>query len=573
MEDGKDERLSRSERGDTKSTTFRNLILDALELLEIGQPQDAAFKIDDAMLLLPPEKRIGRGGVAEWGREWWQGHLAPIRASGGMVTGEVPNWFADRNEGGSDIYLAMFGMGANIPEILIAEILKGNVLHPHLPDRDNPAWVLNGRMDDLERSDLAGSAKPNSLLFVIITMAQVAEYLNVASPHNPWLNAMMGLLHASMAHLPLRDPQYKGIKALMSEYRNWYSKNPGTSSHSHQRLEWLFDYSEEFFERQEGGLKGGAISESLWDLLTTPRDRREWARINDELAVKHISRALRFLPWAHGWPLGFALGVCLARLGRYDEAQRQMGILQLWTVRANEPTPLKYCFPMIRVNDKHYSWILGDQTPPASSEILKKRELTLGRSTNNDLALPDPHISREHAKVWMDEGVVWIQDLGSRNGTYLDDIRLDSLPVAVPARRDIESWVSESTIRLGRSELTLYWPVFYDWPDTNEARDIFYSQGFDSSCRYWETEIDHSNTPDHFGNRLRIGIRALALGELPSAVGMLDEEIASHINDDSPVPFELYHVRSKIQEALGNQELARQDGRSAQVSLAAEFAT
>jgi hypothetical protein len=65
----------------------------------------------------------------------------------------------------------------------------------------------------------------------------------------------------------------------------------------------------------------------------------------------------------------------------------------------------------------------------------------------------------------------------------------------------------------------------------------------------------------------------LALGELPRAVGMLDEEIASRINDDSQVPFELYHVRSKVQEALGNQELARQDGRSAQVSLAAEFAT
>jgi pSer/pThr/pTyr-binding forkhead associated (FHA) protein len=156
-----------------------------------------------------------------------------------------------------------------------------------------------------------------------------------------------------------------------------------------------------------------------------------------------------------------------------------------------------------------------DQTPPESFEVLKKRELTLGRSTNNDLVLSEEHISREHAKVWMDEGGVWIQDLGSRNGTYLNDIRLGALPVAVPARKDIESWVSTSTIRLGRSELTLDWPVFYDWPHSNEARDRFDLQGFDSSCRYWETEIGYLRTPDHFGNRLRMGIRAFASGDLP----------------------------------------------------------
>ena len=99
MEDDKDDRLSRSEYGDIKSSNFRKLILDALELLKSGQPQDAAFKIDDAMLSLPPDKRIGRGGIAEWAREWWQGHLAPIRANGGVVPGVVPDSFTRRNGG------------------------------------------------------------------------------------------------------------------------------------------------------------------------------------------------------------------------------------------------------------------------------------------------------------------------------------------------------------------------------------------------------------------------------------------------------------------------------------------
>ena len=142
MEDDKDDRLSRSEYGDIKSSNFRKLILDALELLKSGQPQDAAFKIDDAMLLLPPEKRIDRGGVAQWGREWWQGQLAPIRANGGVVPGKVPDSFTRRNDCGSDIYLSMFLMEFNVPEVLMREILRGNVLYPHLPDHHNPAWVF-----------------------------------------------------------------------------------------------------------------------------------------------------------------------------------------------------------------------------------------------------------------------------------------------------------------------------------------------------------------------------------------------------------------------------------------------
>ena len=49
---------------------FKQIILEALDLLKSNQPQEAAFKISDAMLHLPPEKRINRRGIAEWG---WNG--------------------------------------------------------------------------------------------------------------------------------------------------------------------------------------------------------------------------------------------------------------------------------------------------------------------------------------------------------------------------------------------------------------------------------------------------------------------------------------------------------------------
>ena len=68
-----------------------------------------------------------------------------------------------------------------------------------------------------------------------------------------------------------------------------------------------------------------------------------------------------------------------------------------------------------------------------------------------------------------------------------------------------------------------------------------------------------------------MGIRAFASGDLPHAVELLDEAIASHINDVLPVPFELYHVRSECHEGQANKEQAEQDRRSAEESLAAEF--
>lgn len=37
-----------------------------------------------------------------------------------------------------------------------------------------------------------------------------------------------------------------------------------------------------------------------------------------------------------------------------------------------------------------------------------------------------PNLSRRHALLWVDQDGVWIQDLGSMNGTFLDNVRLES---------------------------------------------------------------------------------------------------------------------------------------------------
>jgi diguanylate cyclase (GGDEF)-like protein len=48
--------------------------------------------------------------------------------------------------------------------------------------------------------------------------------------------------------------------------------------------------------------------------------------------------------------------------------------------------------------------------------------LEVGRSSDVALSFPDvPSISRRHARLVFNDGEVWLQDLGSRNGTFLND--------------------------------------------------------------------------------------------------------------------------------------------------------
>lgn len=68
-------------------------------------------------------------------------------------------------------------------------------------------------------------------------------------------------------------------------------------------------------------------------------------------------------------------------------------------------------------------WIeRGDARSVVAS--LGTKPVTLGRAPSNDVAFSDETVSWQHATVWMERGVVWIRDLGSRNGTLVNGERL-----------------------------------------------------------------------------------------------------------------------------------------------------
>ena len=57
---------------------------------------------------------------------------------------------------------------------------------------------------------------------------------------------------------------------------------------------------------------------------------------------------------------------------------------------------------------------------------LNSAQLTVGRGGQNDVALPtDEYASARHARFEPRQDGVWVQDLGSTNGTFLNGARLE----------------------------------------------------------------------------------------------------------------------------------------------------
>jgi hypothetical protein len=52
--------------------------------------------------------------------------------------------------------------------------------------------------------------------------------------------------------------------------------------------------------------------------------------------------------------------------------------------------------------------------------------LTIGRDRDCELALADAEVSRRHARLETQGGIVFVRDLESSNGTFLNGRRLDS---------------------------------------------------------------------------------------------------------------------------------------------------
>lgn len=79
-----------------------------------------------------------------------------------------------------------------------------------------------------------------------------------------------------------------------------------------------------------------------------------------------------------------------------------------------------------------------------SKLTFKKSEIIIGRQPENDIQIPDKAVSRQHAKIIIENNEIKLVDLGSANGTFVDNQKIT-----------VQKVNSSSMIRIGQQILRL----------------------------------------------------------------------------------------------------------------------
>ncbi len=81
---------------------------------------------------------------------------------------------------------------------------------------------------------------------------------------------------------------------------------------------------------------------------------------------------------------------------------------------------------------------------PGEGRMLNSAPITVGRGPQNDLALDgDDYASAKHARIESRRDGVWVEDIGSTNGTFLNGIKLTRARKLTPG----------DVVRVGETEL------------------------------------------------------------------------------------------------------------------------
>ena len=68
--------------------------------------------------------------------------------------------------------------------------------------------------------------------------------------------------------------------------------------------------------------------------------------------------------------------------------------------------------------------VLADSGPLKGLQWLVNSDLIIGREESCDIVIPDRQVSRQHARIYPSNVDVFLEDLGSKNGTYLNSQRI-----------------------------------------------------------------------------------------------------------------------------------------------------
>lgn len=168
---------------------------------------------------------------------------------------------------------------------------------------------------------------------------------------------------------------------------------------------------------------------------------------------------------------------------------------------------------LLEASAKHgYLLILSSRALTTVGKMfrLERRELVLGRSAEADIKLDDPGISRRHARFIREENTYRVEDLDSRNGTFLNGERVKSAALT-----------GGDKIQLGSTTILLF--SVQDELEENFQRSLYESATRDglTGLLNRQAAMDALATEVAFGERHRA----------PVSVVMVDIDHFKTVND------------------------------------------
>jgi len=139
-----------------------------------------------------------------------------------------------------------------------------------------------------------------------------------------------------------------------------------------------------------------------------------------------------------------------------------------------------------------------------------RSETVIGRGSDSNVRLQDEGVSRRHSRLVQEGGDVWIEDLGSANGTYIDD---------APVKRHLLK--DGDKIRMGSTTILKF--TYADELEENFQQKMYDAALYDA--------LTKACNKRHFLDRLPVEISYAKRHGTPLALLMLDVDHFKEVND------------------------------------------
>lgn len=103
-----------------------------------------------------------------------------------------------------------------------------------------------------------------------------------------------------------------------------------------------------------------------------------------------------------------------------------IGNIELKLIDPSRATPRSTPTPSSKAKPADLGWQIKAMTGPLSGKtIAVDSSKIVGRDSAADIVIAGGHISRRHAEFLLRDNQLWVRDLGSSNGTYVNNKKLD----------------------------------------------------------------------------------------------------------------------------------------------------